>query len=86
MATAQPFSVPSGALTLITDELSAPADFLIHQAAYSHLKAHQTKSRLTGASKTNAQGPQVLVVSASEDLARWKAIASKHVGLIAYEY
>ncbi|RXW23026.1 hypothetical protein EST38_g2850 [Candolleomyces aberdarensis] len=77
MAAAQPFSIPSGAFNLITDELSAPADFLVHQAVYGHLKAHQSKSRVPKASEANAR-PQVLVFSASEDLARWKSIASKH--------
>ena len=61
-----PFNLPEGILLLITDELAAPADFLLHRSLISHIK------ETNGPTKT-------IVLSVSEDLARWKAVASKLV-------
>jgi len=61
-----PFDLPQGILLLITDELAAPADFLLHRSLISHIK------EINGPTKT-------IVLSVSEDLARWKAVASKLV-------
>ncbi|KAF6758969.1 hypothetical protein DFP72DRAFT_887126 [Ephemerocybe angulata] len=74
-----PFDIPSGAFTLITDELSAPADFLLHGAVNACIKEHATKARVPGlrAKSESGAGPTVLVLSSSVDLARWKAISSK---------
>lgn len=58
-----PFDLPPGILLLVTDQLSSPADFVLHRALIDHLKA---------STKTKA-----IVLSVSEDLARWKAIAAK---------
>ncbi|KAI0779593.1 hypothetical protein C8Q74DRAFT_1199522 [Fomes fomentarius] len=52
-----------GELLLITDELLAPADFLLHRYLNSHLK--------------DSQDSPVVLVSISEDIGRWKAIAGK---------
>ncbi|KIJ97988.1 hypothetical protein K443DRAFT_681125 [Laccaria amethystina LaAM-08-1] len=59
-----PFNLPEGIVLLITDELAAPADFLLHRSLISHIK------ETNGPTKT-------IVLSVSEDLARWKAVASK---------
>lgn len=55
-----------GELLLITDELLAPADFLLHRYLNSHLK--------------ESQESPVVLVSISEDIGRWKVIAGKLVG------
>jgi hypothetical protein len=54
-----------GQLLLITDELPSPADFLLHKFLSTHLK--------------DPKDARCVVISVSEDLARWKAIASKSV-------
>ncbi|KAF5320256.1 hypothetical protein D9611_011339 [Ephemerocybe angulata] len=74
-----PFDIPSGAFTLITDELSAPADFLLHGAVNACLKEQATKARVPGlrAKPESGAGPMVLVLSSLVDLAKWKAVASK---------
>ena len=51
---------------LITDELAAPADFLLHRCLHSWLK--------DGASH------KCILFSILGDFSRWKAIASKSVG------
>lgn len=50
---------------LITDELAAPADFLLHRILGTHLK--------------DAKRTKLVVLSVSEGLARWKAISAKSV-------
>ncbi|KAF8345795.1 hypothetical protein F5887DRAFT_1074220 [Amanita rubescens] len=45
-----PFNLPQGIVLLITDQLSAPADFLLHKYLYQHLK----KRNKTDASLTKA--------------------------------
>jgi hypothetical protein len=68
-----PFDLPSGVLLLVTDQLSSPADFVLHRSLIEHLK---------GATKSDTTRPKkALVLSVSEDLARWKAIAAKSVCL-----
>ncbi|KAF9042296.1 hypothetical protein BJ165DRAFT_1529725 [Panaeolus papilionaceus] len=56
-----PFNLPEGIILLITDELGAPGNFLLHRALAQHLKTDKT----------------ALVLSVSESLARWKALATK---------
>ncbi|KAJ7287017.1 hypothetical protein C8J57DRAFT_1707423 [Mycena rebaudengoi] len=64
-----PFDLPSGILLLVTDQLSSPADFVLHRSLIEHLK---------GATKSDTTRPKkALVLSVSEDLVRWKAIAAK---------
>lgn len=52
-------------MLLISDELGAPGDFLLHRALASHLKDRK---------KTTA-----IVLSVAESLSRWKALAFKSV-------
>jgi len=63
-----PFNLPDGILLLITDELSSPADFLLHQSLITHLK--ETKNA------------KAIILSVSEEFARWQAIAMKSVRFI----
>lgn len=69
-----PLNIPEGVILLITDELSAPADFALHRALATHLKVplHQEEEGLEP--KLRA-----LILSISEDYGRWKALASKSV-------
>ena len=62
--------LPHGISLLITDQRSAPADFFLHKTLYQNLK-NNTDSSLN----------KVTILSVSEDLARWKSIASKSVGV-----
>ena len=62
-------SLPSnGDLLVLTDELSSPADFLIHRIVSTHLK--------------EAREPKCLFLSVSESLARLKAILGKSVSSV----
>ena len=70
-----PFNLPQGIILLITDQLSAPADFLLHKFLYQHLK----KDNNTDVGLTKA-----VILSVSEGLARWKAVASRSVGVFVY--
>jgi len=63
-----PFNLPQGIVLLITDQLSAPADFLLHKFLYQHLKQENN----TDASLTKA-----VILSVSEGLARWTAVAAR---------
>ncbi|CCM03898.1 uncharacterized protein FIBRA_06049 [Fibroporia radiculosa] len=64
-----PPSLPlPGEILLITDELASPADFLLHRSLSTHLK----ESKLSYA----------IILSVSESLARWKAVAGRSVGRI----
>ncbi|KXN82155.1 Elongator complex protein 6 [Leucoagaricus sp. SymC.cos] len=60
-----PFNLPENIVLLITDTLPSPASFLLHKALASHLKSSTSTRR------------RAIVVSVSEDIAKWKAIASK---------
>ena len=64
-----PFELPEGITLLITDALSAPANFILHRT----LAAYMTKDR---------KDIKCVVLSVSEDITRWKAIASKSVIII----
>ena len=66
-----PFGLPEGITLLITDALSAPANFLLHRT----LAAYMKKDRKGDAVKC-------VVLSVSEDITRWKAIAAKSVIII----
>ena len=61
-----PFGLPEGIALLITDALSAPANFFLHRT----LAAYMKKDR---------KGMKCVVLSVSEDITRWKAIAAKSV-------
>ncbi|TFK53803.1 hypothetical protein OE88DRAFT_1711625 [Heliocybe sulcata] len=52
-----------GNVILITDQLPSPADFLLHRTLASHFKDHK-----------NAR---CIILSVSESISRWKAIASR---------
>ncbi|KAJ7496715.1 hypothetical protein FB451DRAFT_1208535 [Mycena latifolia] len=66
-----PFDLPPGILLLVTDQLAAPADFILHRAVAEHLKS-------PSAPKSSApKRAQALVLSVSEPLVRWRAIAAK---------
>ncbi|KAJ7125283.1 hypothetical protein C8R44DRAFT_618674 [Mycena epipterygia] len=62
-----PFDLPAGILLLVTDQLSSPADFVLHRSLIDHLKGQ----------KKSEHPKKAIVLSVSEDLARWKAIAAK---------
>ena len=68
-----PFNLPQGILLLITDELSAPADFLLHRGLHQHLKENNNINR----AKSKAT-----ILSVSEGLTRWKAVASRSVSVV----
>ncbi|KAJ3557327.1 hypothetical protein NM688_g1531 [Phlebia brevispora] len=66
MALFPPAGIPSqGELLLITDELSSPADFLLHRLTASHLKGGSEKAA------------RAVVLTVSENVAKWKTIAAK---------
>ncbi|KAJ7072835.1 hypothetical protein C8F01DRAFT_262424 [Mycena amicta] len=58
-----PFDLPPGVLLLVTDQLSSPADFVLHRGLIDHLKSNKQK--------------RAIVLSDSPEFARWKAIAAK---------
>ncbi|KAM6497605.1 hypothetical protein JOM56_005553 [Amanita muscaria] len=58
-----PFNLPTPIILLITDELSSPADFLLHRCLHQHLNLDKNN--------------RVVVLSVSESLARWKSVASR---------
>ena len=64
------FSLPQipekGDLLLITDELASPADFILH-------------ANLAACLKDSSKNARCIVLSVSEGLSRWKAIATKSV-------
>ncbi|KAJ7032712.1 hypothetical protein C8F04DRAFT_1356990 [Mycena alexandri] len=61
-----PFELPSGLVLFVTDTLASPADWVLHRGLIDHLK--DVKSEIP---------KKAIVLSVSEDLARWKAIAAK---------
>ncbi|KAJ7496712.1 hypothetical protein FB451DRAFT_1208510 [Mycena latifolia] len=67
-----PFDLPPGILLLLTDQLAAPADFILHRAVAEHLKSQSAPK-----SSTTPKRAQTIVLSVSEPLARWRAIAAK---------
>jgi len=58
-----PFNLPEGIFLLITDELSSPASFLLHGVLSSRLK--------------ESKGALNVILSVSEDITKWKTVASK---------
>lgn len=75
-----PFNLPPAVFTLVTDELSAPADFVLHQAVNNWLKERRAKPPV--AKDDGSVFTEVLILSAFEDTSRWKAIASKSVRFV----
>ncbi|KAJ7496707.1 hypothetical protein FB451DRAFT_1162838 [Mycena latifolia] len=63
-----PFDLPPGILFLVTDQLAAPADFILHRALAEPLKSAAFKA--SGAPKR----AQALVLSVSEPLAQWREV------------
>ncbi|KAJ7108456.1 hypothetical protein C8R43DRAFT_1044052 [Mycena crocata] len=61
-----PFDLPLGILLLVTDQLSSPADFVLHRSLIDHLKGAKSDKKA-----------KAIVLSVSEQLPRWKAIAAK---------
>lgn len=64
-----PFNLPKGKNILVTDELAAPADFIIYESVTSLFK---------NADKSSGS-PAALVLSTSLDLNRWKSVSLKYV-------
>lgn len=62
-----PFSLPDGITLLITDALSAPANFLLHRTLAAYMKDRKDSD------------VKCVVLSVSEDITRWKALAAKSV-------
>ena len=60
-----PFDLPDGVILLITDQLAAPADFVLHRSLTTHLRERRK--------------PSSLILSVSEGIGRWKALATKLV-------
>ncbi|KAH8831181.1 hypothetical protein DL96DRAFT_1460044 [Flagelloscypha sp. PMI_526] len=59
-----PFNdLPKDLFVLVTDEIDASADFVLHQALHSHLKSLPTNL--------------AIILSSSEPLSRWEIIASR---------
>ena len=59
--------IAAGQLVLTTDQLAAPADFLLHQILAAYIK--------TAAYNGLSTGSKAVVVSVSEPLTRWKVAA-----------
>ncbi|KAJ7890662.1 hypothetical protein B0H14DRAFT_2690248, partial [Mycena olivaceomarginata] len=53
-----PFDLPSGILLLVTDQLSSPADFVLHRGLIDHLKGGKSENT-----------KKAIVLSVSQDLA-----------------
>ena len=60
-----PFGLPEGITLLITDALSAPANFLLHRTLAAYMK--------------DRRDAQCIILSVSEDITRWKALAARSV-------
>ena len=65
-----PFGLPEGITLLITDALSAPASFLLHRTLAAYMK--------------DRRDVKCVVLSVSEDITRWKALAAKSVISISF--
>ena len=68
-----PFGLPEGITLLITDALSAPANFILHRTLAAYMKKDHNLIH---------KDIKCVVLSVSEDITRWKAIASKSVIII----
>ena len=60
-----PFGLPEGITLLITDALAAPANFLLHRTLAAYMK--------------DRKDVKCIILSVSEDITRWKALAAKSV-------
>ncbi len=69
-----PLNLPEGIILLITDELSAPADFVLHRTLANHLKRPLRRG--------DGSEARALILSVSEDYGKWKALASKSVSFL----
>ena len=67
-----PFELPEGITLLITDALSAPANFFLHRTLAAYMKKDRKPEDVV----------KCIVLSVSEDITRWKAIAAKSVSFI----
>ncbi|KAJ3517047.1 hypothetical protein NLJ89_g747 [Agrocybe chaxingu] len=63
-----PFDLPDDIILLLSDELAAPADFILHRTLAAHLKAGLVSGRVK---------PKSVILSVSEGLSRWKTLAMK---------
>ncbi|CAA7266451.1 unnamed protein product [Cyclocybe aegerita] len=63
-----PFDLPDDIILLLSDELVAPADFILHRTLAAHLKAGLVSGRVK---------PKSVILSVSEGLSRWKTLAMK---------
>jgi len=72
-----PLNLPDGVILLITDELPSPADFLLHRTLSAHLKRPIRRHEQLEGERRNKT--RAVILSVSEDLGRWKALASKGV-------
>jgi hypothetical protein len=63
-----PFGLPEGITLLVTDALSAPANFFLHQTLAACMK--------------DRRDSKCVILSVSEDITRWKALAAKAVIII----
>ena len=64
------FGLPEGITLLITDALSAPANFFLHRTFAAYMK--------------DRRDAKCVILSISEDITRWKALAVKSVILILF--
>ena len=67
-----PFDLPESITLLITDALSAPANFLLHRTLAAYIKKD----------RKDKDAVKCIILSVSEDITRWKAIATKSVIII----
>ncbi|KAJ7595977.1 hypothetical protein C8J56DRAFT_923677 [Mycena floridula] len=58
-----PFELPQAICVLVTDEISSPADFFLHETVASHFKKSRTS--------------KCIILSVAEGLTKWQAIAAK---------
>ncbi|KAF8148624.1 hypothetical protein B0H34DRAFT_736284 [Crassisporium funariophilum] len=63
MSPFSPFDLPDGIILLITDELLAPATFMLHRTLAAHMK--------------RSLNSKCVILSVTEDITRWKALSAK---------
>ena len=68
-----------GDVALVTDELGAPADFLVHRVLAAHLKAPAPPLN-------QGRRPRAVVLSVDGDAERWKSVGAKSVGLFLFDW
>ena len=72
-----PFNLPDRVILLITDELPSSAYFILHRTLITYLKRPEFRQECSEGERLDK--PRVVILSVSEDLGRWKALASKSV-------